>query len=78
MLSRKDALLCTKDFFDILKSVISTAAMCLAIYLIDVNVGISSDIIKIAVVGSVGILVYGISLVLLSPTEIRTVLKRGK
>lgn len=78
ILSHKEALLCGKDFFDILKSVVSTLVMCGAIYIIDSNLSISLDIIKVAALGSVGIFVYGISLFLLSPTEIRNILKRGK
>lgn len=76
--SRSGAVLLAKDFFDIAKSIVSTAVMSACVYFVRGAVNISNDILLLVVLGGIGVVVYGVLLLILSPTEIRNILKRRK
>ncbi len=78
LLSRDGALFSYKDFLDIVKSVIATAAMSGCVYLVNASLNTDIDILRVILVGGVGIAVYGMALLLLSPTEIRALSRRNK
>lgn len=78
LLSRGGALFSYKDFLDIAKSVIATAVMSVCVYLVNASLNVNLDILRVILVGGAGIVVYGIVLLLLSPTEIRALLRRNK
>lgn len=76
LLSRRGALFAPRDFWDIAKSAVATMLMSACVYLADSILNINADILRVILVGGIGVAVYGISLALLSPTEIRALLRR--
>lgn len=76
LLSKDGALLHIKDALDIVKSLVATLLMCAAVsailYFTDLP-----DIITACICGAAGVIIYAIAFVLLSPTEIRELI-RGK
>ncbi len=78
MLVRDGTLLKLRDFADLLKSLAATALMSVCVYFANTSVNIDMDILRVIIVGGIGIAVYAIVLILLSPTEIRAFLWRNK
>ncbi|MBQ4556809.1 MAG: murein biosynthesis integral membrane protein MurJ [Clostridia bacterium] len=78
LISRSGTLLHANDFVDMLKSVVATAVMSVCVYFLDTKLAIGVDILRIIIAGGVGVFVYGVVVLILAPSEIRTVLKRGK
>ena len=78
LLSKGGALFGKRDLADLLKSLLATAGMCLCVSLLHAKLPIASDILRILMLGGVGVIIYGGILLLLAPTEIRTLLKREK
>lgn len=76
VLSKGGKLLTAKDFLDIAKSAIATAIMCVCVFFIRGAID-TSDILTVCICGAVGVISYAISMLLLMPTEIKTILKRG-
>ncbi|MBQ6893490.1 MAG: murein biosynthesis integral membrane protein MurJ [Clostridia bacterium] len=76
--SRNGALLKAKDFIDVLKSAISAFVMGVCVYFARGVVSSASDIVQVIVLGGIGMLIYAILLILISPTEIRSIIRRGK
>ena len=75
-LSKDGALLCRRDWLDLAKSLLAAAAMGVCVYLLHSHIHIGSDILRVLLLGGIGVAVYGIVLLLLSPTEIRSFMKR--
>ena len=78
LLSTKGSLFKTADFIDLLKSVAATAVMSICVYFMHTYLPFDADIIRIIIIGGAGIAVYGIIMLVLLPTEIRSIVKRGK
>ena len=77
LLSKDGALLHAKDFLDIAKALISAAAMSVAVYFVNNSLSLSSDLLRVIICGGIGVAVYAVLIVILSPTEIRNMLKKG-
>lgn len=77
LLSKDGRLLYGRDAVDIVKSVMSTALMCAAVCFI-LNTVDLSDILTVCVCGVAGVVIYAAAMVILSPTEIRTFIRRGR
>lgn len=75
-LSRNGALLCRNDFADLAKSLLAAVLMGICVYLLHTHLAIGSDILRVLLLGGIGAIVYGIVLLLLSPSEIRSFMKR--
>ena len=77
-LCKGGALLKVKDFLDIAKSAIAAVIMGVCVYLIKGIFPVSNDIIITVALGGAGIVVYAVCILILSPTEIRSLIRRGK
>ena len=78
LISKDGALFNARDFIDIAKSVAAMAFMSVCVYFANTHLNINLDILRVGLVGGVGIAVYGVLLILLLPSEIRAFLRRNK
>ncbi len=76
--SRGGALFSGRDILDIVKSAMAAAVMGVCVYFAKAYFPLSSDIVITAALGVFGIVVYGVCVLVLSPSEIKAFLKRGK
>ncbi|MBQ8836207.1 MAG: murein biosynthesis integral membrane protein MurJ [Clostridia bacterium] len=78
LLSRGGSLLHFKDFVDIAKSLIAASVMGFCVYFANSSLMLGSDILRVCIVGAAGVVIYAVLIVILSPTEIRNILKKDK
>ena len=78
LISSGGALFKVRDFFDIVKALLSSAIMGACVYFAKGAVSFSNDLLLSAILGCVGVLAYAVCVLILSPTEIRSIIKRGK
>ena len=78
LVSKGGALFKAGDIFDIMKALISSAAMGVCVCFVKDAIPFSNDWLLCASLGVIGILAYAVVIVILSPTEIRKIIKRGK
>lgn len=78
LLSRSGELFKAYDFADIAKSCIATVVMSFSVYFANIALASTADIIRIIAVGTLGVVVYGLALICLAPSEIKAILKKVK
>lgn len=71
LLSRGGAILGGRDLLDLAKSVICTAVMGAAVWFADTKITIVSDLVRVAVLGCIGIVIYAVLFLLLRPNELK-------
>ena len=71
LLSRDGALFTRGDVFDLVKSLLASAVMGVAVALADGYLPVENDLLRIVLLGGAGVAVYGILLLLLRPNELR-------
>lgn len=71
LLSRGGTLFAWRDAADLAKSLAAAAAMGLAVWFADAHLVIANDLFRILLLGGIGVLVYGLLLLLLRPNELR-------
>ncbi len=77
LLMRDGALFRRRDWLDLAKSLFAAGLMGACVYLMHTHFSLGSDILRVLLLGGSGAIVYGILLLLLSPTEIRNLIKRN-
>lgn len=77
LLSRGGVLLVKQDWMDLVKSLAATVVMGACVYVAHTYLPLSSDILRVLLLGGIGVAIYGGLLLILSPTEIRAFMKRG-
>lgn len=71
LLSRDGALLQSRDFLDLVKSLLAAAVMGIAVWFVNARLPIQTDLLRVILLGGIGILVYGAVLLLLRPNELK-------
>lgn len=77
-ISKGGALLSAGDFADLIKSAVSAAIMGICVYFAYGMLPTDNDIVITLLLGVLGMVVYAVAIIVLSPTEIKSFLKRGK
>ena len=76
LLSRDGAFFGGRDWLDLAKSLLAAALMGVCVARLYAHLTLGSDLLCVLLLGTIGAAVYGILLLLLSPTEIRSFMKR--
>ncbi|MBR5011957.1 MAG: polysaccharide biosynthesis C-terminal domain-containing protein, partial [Clostridia bacterium] len=78
LISRGGALFGKGDVFDLVKALAAATLMGVCVYFAKIYLPLTSDLVITACLGIFGMAVYGVCILILSPSEIKAVLKRGK
>lgn len=71
LLSRDGAMLEKSDALDLCKAVLAAAVMGVAVWFADGKVAIESDLLRLVMLGGIGVVVYGVLFFLLRPNELQ-------